>query len=134
MMLFLKVVLLVLIFCNCGYSQKGKRDRDSLGDAEIGMMELQKTMRDPKALAEALQALKDPEIAKEVEAMMKDPQFKEDMKKYTNDPKFKEAMGKAADSVEKLSADPVRLKQLEVRIFNTIIILCFYLLYYHNMF
>ena len=117
MMQFLKVVLLVvLIFCNCGFSQKGKRDREPLGDAEIGMMELQKTMRDPKALAEALQALKDPEIAKEVEAMMKDPQFKEDMKRYTNDPKFKEAMGKAADSVDKLSADPVRLKQLEVTI------------------
>lgn len=116
---FLKVILLALIFCSFCYSQtqKGKSVDTTLTDAEIGMIELQKTMKDPKALAEALKALKDPEIAKEVEAMMKDPKFKEDMKKYTNNPQFKEAMGKAADSVEKLSADPVRLKQLEVNVY-----------------
>jgi len=62
-------------------------EKQTLSDVEIGMKELQKSLKDPKLLAEAMEMLKDPEIAKEVRAMMADPKFQKDMKKMTG--KFK---------------------------------------------
>jgi len=78
-----------------------------------GMLELQKLTSDPKSLAEAVEMLKDPEVMKEVQEMMKDPEFIAEMKRYTDNPDFKQSARKAAEDLESLVDDPVRLKQME---------------------
>ena len=48
-------------------SHRGDKESkgEALTDAELGIRELSKTLKDPSLLQEALQMLKDPEIAKE---------------------------------------------------------------------
>lgn len=57
--------------------------------------------------------LKDPAIAAEVQNLMKDPTFKAQMKQYTNSPGFKDAMSSAAQQLEELSKDPLKMKKME---------------------
>lgn len=96
-------------------SKKSQLDDEvSLSDAELGLSELMKTMRNnPTDLLETLDMLKDPDIAAEVKAMMTDPKFQEDMKRFTSSPAWKQSMEKAKDVTEKLSQDPVLMKQFE---------------------
>ncbi len=56
--------------------------------------------------------------AREVQAMMNDETFQRDMKTLTNHPSFKAAVRNAADAVESLSADPVKIKSLEAEILS----------------
>ena len=43
-----------------------QRDDDTISSAELGMMELARSVKNPKLLAQAMEDLKDPEIAAQV--------------------------------------------------------------------
>ena len=68
LVLLLLSILLVSVFSrdSTTKSKKTESKEETISDAELGLRELQKTLKDPKALAEAMEMLKDPEIAKEV--------------------------------------------------------------------
>ena len=64
---FIFLIFIVLgTFCKTSHrGDKESKDESALSDAELGIRELSKTLKDPSLLQEALQMLKDPEIAKE---------------------------------------------------------------------
>jgi hypothetical protein len=86
---------------------------NSLSDAELGLMDLMKTAKNPGELAKTLEMLKDPDIAAEVQAMMQDPSFQAEMKRFTSSNAWKESILKAKEVTEKIADDPVLLKQFE---------------------
>ena len=108
------VALVIYSSVNSLAAKSQGSDEPSLSDAELGLSELMKTVRNnPADMMDTLQMLKDPEIAAEVKAMMADPKFQEDMKRFTASPAWKESMERAKDVTEKLSQDPVLMKQFE---------------------
>ena len=88
---------------------------DGKYNAQLGMNEMARAASDPRELAEAMEMMKDPEVQRQVQEMMKDPQFKAEMKRYTENPRFKQAMDTAAEKVQEISQDPVKMENIKAQ-------------------
>jgi uncharacterized protein YjgD (DUF1641 family) len=64
--ILLTVILAIKTDKRRDINTESESETEVLSDAELGMKELGKSLKDPRILAEALEMLKDPEIAREV--------------------------------------------------------------------
>lgn len=99
-------------------SPKFDRSIDGATNAKLGYEALQESLKNPKAMADAMQMLKDPEMQAEMKRMMNDPGFRQQLAAMQQDPAFKEGLLKSAESVAKMMGDPEALAKVQRQMGN----------------
>jgi len=82
------------------------RSIDGATNAKLGYQALQESLKDPKAMAEAMDMMKDPAMQLELKRMMADPSFRAQVAAMAENPEFKAGISKAAEAMSSMMNDP----------------------------
>jgi len=91
------------------------RSLDGATNAMLGFNSLQDSMKDPKAMKEAMELMKDPAMLKEVQRMMTDPSFRAQFEAMQQKPEFKAAMMQGAEAMSQMMNDPDAAAKLKAQ-------------------